>query len=60
MRSLKKKDTPVLTGYQMFHNNMKPHMALDGKTPAEVCGVQIDGGNNWKTIIENAKNNNHS
>jgi putative transposase len=54
MRSLKKKDTPILTGYQMFHNYMRPHMALIGKTPAEVCGIEIDGNDKWKTIIENA------
>jgi hypothetical protein len=30
-------------------------MALDGKTPAEVCGIEIGGENKWKTIIENAK-----
>jgi putative transposase len=26
MRSLKKKETPILTGYQLFHNYMRPHM----------------------------------
>ncbi|MGH9984773.1 MAG: DDE-type integrase/transposase/recombinase [Nitrososphaeraceae archaeon] len=56
MRSLKKSDTPILTGYQLFHNYMRPHMALDGKTPAEMCGIEIGGDNKWKTIIENAKN----
>jgi putative transposase len=54
MRSLKKSDTPILTGYQMFHNYMRPHMALDGKTPAEMCGIKVEGDNKWKTIIENA------
>jgi putative transposase len=54
MRSLKKKDTSILTGYQLFHNYMRPHMALDGKTPAELCGIKIGGDNKWKTIIENA------
>lgn len=56
MRSLKKSDTPILDGYQLFHNYMRPHMALDGKTPAEMCGIEIGGDNKWKTIIENAKN----
>jgi hypothetical protein len=55
--SLKKKDTPILTGYQMFHNYMRRHMALDGKTPAEVCGIESGGDNKWKMIIENAKMN---
>jgi transposase-like protein len=35
MRGLKKKDTPILTAYQIFHNYVRPHMGLDGQTPAE-------------------------
>src|SRR6476660_4797800 len=58
MRSLKITTTPILPGYQLFHNYIRPHMALKGKTPAEVCGIKIEGENKWKTIIENAKNNN--
>jgi transposase-like protein len=60
MRSLKKKDTPILTGYQMFHNYMRPHMTLDGKTPAELCGIEIGGDNKWKTIIEKAERDNRN
>jgi len=30
-------------------------MGLDGKTPAEVCGIEIRGDNKWKTLIQNAK-----
>jgi|SRR5689334_1843924 len=54
MRGLKKMDTPILTGYQLFHNYIRPHMALKGKTPTEVCGIEIKGENKWKTVIENA------
>lgn len=54
MRGLKKVDTPILTGYQIYHNYMRPHEGLKGKTPAEVCGINIQGQNKWKTIIENA------
>jgi hypothetical protein len=32
-------------------------MALDGKTPAEACGIRIEGENNRITIIQNAKFN---
>jgi hypothetical protein len=35
MRSLKNTDTPVIGGYQIFHNYVRQHMALDGRTPAE-------------------------
>jgi hypothetical protein len=34
-------------------------MALKGKTPAEICGIKIEGENKWKTIIENASKNHH-
>ena len=54
MRGLKKVNTPILVGYQIYHNYMRPHEGLDGKTPAEVCGININGQNKWKTIIENA------
>jgi hypothetical protein len=56
MRGLKKKDTPILKGYQIYHNFMRPHEALDGKTPAEVCGIEVNGANKWLTIIQNASN----
>ncbi len=54
MRGLEKKDTPILTGYQLFHNYIRPHMALDGKTPADVAGIEVKGENKWLTIIQNA------
>jgi len=33
MRGLKKKDTYVLKGYQIYHNFIRPHEGIDGKTP---------------------------
>jgi transposase-like protein len=54
MRGLKKIDTPILKGYQLFHNYLRPHEGLDGKTPAEACGIKIEGKNKWITIIQNA------
>lgn len=44
MRSLKKADSPILSGYQIFHNYVRPHMALDGQTPAEKAGIFIIWG----------------
>lgn len=54
MRGLKTVNTPILKGYEIFHNYIRPHMGLDGKTPSEVCGISIVGNNKWKTLIENA------
>jgi transposase-like protein len=54
MRTLEKADTPILSGMRLYHNFVKPHMALDGKTPAEVAGIKVKGENKWITIIQNA------
>jgi len=54
MRGLKIDETTILQGYQLFHNYIRPHEALDGKTPSEACGVTIEGENKWKTLIQNA------
>jgi transposase-like protein len=54
MRGLKKIDTPILKGYQLFHNYIRGHEGLDGKTPAEVCGIKVEGENKWITLIQNA------
>jgi hypothetical protein len=35
MRGLEKIDTPILTGYQLFHNYIGAHEGLDGKTSAK-------------------------
>jgi transposase-like protein len=55
MRGLERKDSPILAGVQIYHNFVKPHMALDGKTPAEVAGIQVKGENKWLTLIQNAR-----
>jgi transposase-like protein len=54
MRGLKKDETPILKGYQIFHNYIRPHEGLEGKTPAEACGIKIEGKNKWITLIQNA------
>jgi hypothetical protein len=54
MRGLKTKDTPILSGAQIFHNYIRGHEGLDGKTPAEVCGITVKGTNKWITLTQNA------
>jgi transposase-like protein len=54
MRGLKRRRTPILSGYQIFHNYIREHEGLDGKTPAEACGIKVEGNNKWMTIIRNA------
>jgi hypothetical protein len=34
MRDLKKVDTPILTGYRIFHNYVRRHETVKGKPPS--------------------------
>ena len=54
MRGLKNANTPVFKGLQIYHNHIRPHMSLDGKTPGEVAGIKVEGENKWLTLIQNA------
>jgi len=54
MRGLKKRRTPILQGYQLYHNFIREHEALGNKTPAEACGIKVEGQNKWLTLIQNA------
>jgi len=54
VRGIKTKDSVLIGGYQMYHNYLRPHMGLNGQTPAEACGVKIEGDNKWMTLIQNA------
>ncbi len=54
MRTLEKSDTPIPRGMQIYHNYVRPHMALKGKTPSEAAGIKVEGENKWLTLIENA------
>ncbi len=55
MWSLKKSDSPILKGLQIYHNFIRPHQALNGNTPAEQAGIKIEGQDKWLTLIQNAK-----
>ena len=54
MRGLERKDTPILKGYQIYHNYIREHEGLKGKTPAEACGIKIEGENKWLSLIKKA------
>jgi hypothetical protein len=56
MNSLKKPDTPILTGMQIFHNYLRPNQGIDNHTPSELAGIQVNGENKWLTLIQNAAN----
>src|SRR5208337_3346216 len=44
-RALKRMDTPILKGYQLYHNFVSPHVGLKGATPASKAGITVEGEN---------------
>jgi len=54
MRAIKKPDSPIIEGQRIYYNHIRPHQALNGKTPAEACGIKVKGENKWLTLIQNA------
>lgn len=53
-RGIKIKSSPMLVGFTVNYNFVRPHTGLKGKTPAEAAGVVINGDDPWRTIIGNA------
>ena len=54
MRGLKRTDTPILRGYQIYHNFVRPHEGLKGEAPASRAGIKVEGKDKWLTLIQNA------
>jgi hypothetical protein len=57
MRHLKKADSAekVFKGYRAYYNFVRPHMALENHTPAEIAAMPIQlGTNKWLDLIRQA------
>jgi hypothetical protein len=54
MRGIKRMDSPIFKGYQLYHNYFRSHEGLNGKTPSEAANIKIEGRNKWITVIQNA------
>ena len=55
MKGLDEEDTAqtMMDGMRIYYNFMRPHIALNGKTPAEKAKVSA-GTQTWKSLIEKA------
>jgi hypothetical protein len=51
----KKHKTPLAEGQRIQYNFVKPHMALNGETPAKKAGIEIENKNKWMNLLERAK-----
>jgi transposase-like protein len=56
MRGMDHKESAqeLLEAMRIYHNYIREHQGLDGKTPAEASGIKIDGANKWISLIHNA------
>lgn len=54
MRGVKIESTPIVEGHRLYYNFIKPHEALDEKTPSEEAGITIEGKDKWLTLMHNA------
>jgi len=48
-----KPNSPIFQGAQIYHNYIRPHMALECITPADLAGIKVQGDNRWLTLIQN-------
>ena len=43
----------MIDGWRIYYNFIRPHQALDGKTPAEMANLDLHlGENKWLSLIK--------
>ena len=42
----------MLKGWFVHYNFVRPHQSLDGRTPAEAAGVNLNMKDGWGDLIE--------
>jgi transposase-like protein len=42
----------IIDGFRIYYNFIRPHMALNGKTPAESAGISKLEKNKWRSLIK--------
>jgi hypothetical protein len=57
MRGMDNKESAqtLMEAMRIYHNYIRTHQGLDGRTPAEASGINIEGENKWMTLVKNAK-----
>lgn len=44
----------TLNMFKIYYNYLRPHEALNGKTPAQVAGINLDFQERWATLLSNS------
>ncbi len=48
----------TMQGYRLYYNFLRPHMALDGQTPAQAASLDLQlGQNRWESMINKSIKN---
>jgi hypothetical protein len=50
-RGWKSMTSQIAEGRRIQYNFVKPHMALEGQTPADAASVGIEGQNKWLSLL---------
>ena len=57
MRGLKRENSPIVDGFRVHYNFIRPHQSLKGKTPAEEAKIDLRlGKNKWLSLIKKSSN----
>ena len=51
-RGWKNPKSAIAEGQRIYYNFVKPHQALDGKTPAEKVGVSVNNKDRWMNLLK--------
>jgi len=51
-RGWKTSKTALAEGNRIQYNFIKPHLALEGRTPAQQAGLSIDERNKWLELLK--------
>ena len=54
IRGFKSEDPALLGLLIVYHNFMRPHGGLGGRTPADAARITISGPDKWRTLIGHA------
>jgi transposase-like protein len=51
-RGWKSHKSAIAEGQRIYYNFVKPHQALDGKTPSEKVGISVNNGDKWMNLLK--------